>query len=259
MIDFQRYQPAADLLSERVIVVTGAGDGLGRAAALAFARHGATVVLLGRTVAALERVYDAISDEGLPRAAIVGVDLERADAAACAHVAETLHAEFGRVDGVLHNAALLGALTPIEHYDAKLWESVLRVNVTAPFLLTQALLPLLRESRDPSVVFTSASVGRRARAFWGAYAVSCFAVEGLSALLADELENAGEVRVNTLDPGPVRTRMRARAFPGEDPSTAPAPDEVMGAYLYLIGPDSRGVTGQAFCAQGASAALSAPA
>jgi len=259
MTDLHNYHPASDLLAQRVVMVTGAGSGLGRSAAMAFARHGATVILLGRTVAALENVYDAILDDGLPQPAIVGLDLERTDAAACEHVAQTVAAEFGRLDGLLHNAAQLGTLTPIEQYDSATWNRVLQVNVTAPFLLTQALLPLLRESHDPSIVFTSAAVGRRARAYWGAYAVSNFAVEGLAQVLADELENAGEVRVNTIDPGPTRTDMRARAYPGEDPTTVTEPEAVMGAYLYLMGPDSRGVSGRAFSAQGDAAPLSAPA
>lgn len=258
MTDLHSYRAAADLLAQRVILVTGAGTGLGRSAAITFARHGATVILLGRTVAALEQVYDTILDEGLPQPAIVGLDLERADAAACAHVAHTVGEEFGKLDGLLHNAAQLGALTPVEQYDPAMWGRVVQINLTAPFLLTQALLPLLRESSDPSIVFTSSAVGRRARAFWGAYAVSGFAVEGLAQVLADELENAGNVRVNTLDPGAVRTRMRERAYPGEDPSTVTPPEAVMAMYLYLMGPDSRGVSGRAFSAQDGGKAVSAP-
>lgn len=243
------YVAAPDLLAGRHILVTGAGTGIGRAAALAFAEHGATVVLLGRRRAPLEAVYDAIEARGWPRPAILEFDLAHVDAQAYAAAAHTLEQEFGRLDGVLHNAARLGALAPLEHYDPATWTTVLQIKLTAAFLLTRACLPLLKRAPDASIVFTSADVGRRGRAYWGAYGAACFALEGLGQILADELAANTRVRVNTIDPGPVRTALRAQAYPGENPLRHPAPEEIMNTYLYLMGPDSRGVSGQAFTAE----------
>ena len=243
------YQPSATLLAERVILITGAGDGIGRAVAFACATHGATVVLLGRTVAKLESIYDEIVAAGAPRPAIYPMDLEGAVPDHYLELADRLEAELGRLDGLLHNAALLGSLTPIEHYDPVEWLRVMQVNLNAPFLLTQACLALLKRAEDASLLFTSSGVGRRARAYWGAYSASKFAIEALMQILADELDENSHVRVNSINPGRVRTAMRASAYPGENPRTLPAPQDIVLPYLYLLGPDSRGVRGQALDAQ----------
>lgn len=243
------YAPGPELLGGRVILVTGAGDGIGAAAARAFAAHGATVVLLGRTVPKLESVYDAIVDAGHREPAIYPMDLLGALPHHYEELAERLEGELGRLDGLLHNAAVLGALTPLEHYDVELWGRVMQVNLHAPFMLTRACLPLLKRAPDASILFTSSAVGRRGRAYWGAYAIACFAVEGMVQVLADELESQPRIRVNSIDPGPVRTRMRAQAYPAEDSSALPAPEAIVGAYLYLMGPDGRGLSGRALEAQ----------
>lgn len=247
--DAHDYQPAPDLLKDRVILITGAGDGIGRAAALAFARYGANVGLLGRTQRKLESVYDEIVAGGGPQPNIAVMDLARAQGPDYFQLAESIDAEYGRLDGLLHNAGILGQLTPIEHYDVGLWAEVMHVNLTAPFVMTQVLLPLLNKSEDASVVFTSSGVGRAGRAFWGGYAVSKFGIEGLSQVLADETSEAGRIRVNCVNPGRTRTAMRRAAYPGEDPESLPRPEDVLGAYLYLLGPDSRGTTGQSLDAQ----------
>lgn len=243
------YSPSPDLLAGRVILVTGAGDGIGRAVSLAFAAHGASVILLGRTVRKLEEVYDRILDAGGPDPAIYPMDLEGAGPDDHAQLIERVDNEFGRLDGLLHNAARLGTLTPIEHYEPTEWLRVIQVNLNAPFLLTRACLPVLKRSPDASVVFTSSGVGRRGRAYWGAYSASKFGVEGLMQVLADELEKNARVRVNSINPGRVRTAMRAAAYPAENPAQLPAPQEIVGAYLYLMGPDSHDVHGQALDAQ----------
>lgn len=235
-----------DELAGRVIAITGASDGLGRAVALACAQHGATVILIGRNERKLEAVHAEIGALGAPEAAIGVLDLERALAADYDRLAAALGERYGRLDGLLHNAGLLGALSPIEHYDVPTWCRVLHVNLTAAFALTQVLLPLLKKSADASVVFTSSGVGRRGRAYWGAYAVSKFALEGLSQVLADELEGTSAIRVNTLNPGRARTAMRRQAYPAEDVATVPLPAALTGPYLALLGPASRGVTGRAF-------------
>ncbi|MGR2736971.1 YciK family oxidoreductase [Billgrantia sp. Q4P2] len=243
------YVAPADLLRDRIILVTGAGDGIGRAAALAFARHGATVVLLGRTIAKLEKVYDEIEAAGGPQPAIFPLNFEGATHKDYHDMAETLDKEFGRLDGILHNAGLLGRITPFEQYNPALWDQVMQVNINGPIWMTQALLPLLQASPDASVVFTSSSVGRKGRAFWGAYAVSKFATEGFMEVLADEIEHLGTLRVNSLNPGATRTAMRANAYPGEDPETLRTPEEIMPTYLWLMGPESRGCNGERFDAQ----------
>lgn len=239
------YKAPDGLLKDRIILVTGAGDGIGRCAAKTFAAYGATTILLGRTLSKLESVYDEIEAAGGPKPAIVPLNLEGAAVKDYQELAITIEDSFGRLDGILHNAGLLGQLTPIEHYAPETWDQLMKVNVTAPFVLTQALIPALRQSADASVVFTSSSVGRKARAYWGAYAVSKFAVEGLSQLLADELDDERHnVRVNSLNPGATRTNMRSHAYPAENPDSNPRPEDIMPAYLYLMGADSQGVNGQ---------------
>jgi NAD(P)-dependent dehydrogenase (short-subunit alcohol dehydrogenase family) len=243
------YSPRTDLLAERVILVTGAGDGIGRAAAHSFAAHGATVILLGKTQEKLEWVYDEILAAGHPEPMILPLDLQYLTPDTAQAIADTIGEELGRLDGLLHNAALLGTVTPIADYSPERWQQVMQVNVHAAFLLTKTLLPLLTQAPDASILFTTSSVGRQGRAFWGAYAVSKFAVEGMMETLADDLEEVTRVRVNAINPGGTRTRMRAAAYPGENPNTRPAADSLMPLYLYLMGPDSDNITGRSFDAQ----------
>jgi NAD(P)-dependent dehydrogenase (short-subunit alcohol dehydrogenase family) len=247
--DIRQFVPPAGSLEDRVIVITGAGGGLGSALAIASARLGARVVLSGRTVRKLEAVYDEIIAGGGNRPSIAPLDLERADASQYAALADAVRNEYGRVDGLVHCAGLLGELAPIEHYDVVTWMRVMHVNVNASFILTRTLLPLLRLSDDGSVIFTTSGVSIKGRAYWGAYAVSKFAVEGLMQVLADEVDTTTAIRVNSVNPGKMRTPMRARAYPGEDPETVPLPSEVLAPFLFLLGPDGRSVTGQRFNAQ----------
>ena len=247
--DALSYQCPEQAFAGRVILVTGAGDGIGRAVSLALARHGATVILLGRTQEKLEAVYDQIKANGGPEPAMAPVNLDVARPQDYEALADMFDKEFGRLDGILHNASILGDITPLEQYEYGTWDTVMQVNVNAAFYLTRALMPLLRESDDASILFTSSSVGRKGRAFWGAYAVSKFATEGMMQVLADELENVSRIRVNSINPGATRTRMRAMAYPAEDASTLTTPEQIVPAYLYLLGPASTGVTGQALDAQ----------
>ncbi len=243
------YRPPITLLQGKTIMVTGAGDGIGRAAALAYAGHGATVILLGRTGSKLERVYDEIEAAGLPKPALVELDLATAAEENYVNLAAGLADEFGQLDGLLHNASILGERRPIESAGYAAWREVMQVNVNAQFLLTRHLLPLLQAAPAASIVFTSSGVGRTGKAYWGAYAVSKFATEGLMQVLADELENTSKVRVNSLNPGPTNTAMRRSAYPGETPTDNPAPEAIMATYLYLMGDDSAGITGRAFNAR----------
>lgn len=240
------YTPPKDLLQGRTILVTGAGDGIGRAAAVSFGAHGATVVLLGRTLSKLERVYDAIEEAGGPQPALYPMNLEGASPKDYQELAERLAAEFGTLEGLLHNAAILPVLSRIDDYDIESWYKVMQVNLNAPFLLTQACLPLLRKARDASVLFTTDRVGRTGKAYWGAYGVSKFGLEGLMQILAEETAGGGTIRVNSIAPGPTRTSMRAFAYPGEDHTQVKLPETLMPRYLWLMGPDSFGTTGHAF-------------
>ncbi len=242
------YDPAPDSHQGRVVIVTGAGDGIGQAVALALARQGATVGLLGRTLQKLERSYDQIVKAGGAKPALLPFNLETAGAAEYDALHEALDREFGRVDGLAHIAGVLGLLSPIDHYDVPTWCRVLHVNLTASFLLTRTLLPLLRRSADASVVFTSSTVARRGRAYWGAYAVAKFGTEGLMQVLAHELEGT-PIRANSLNPGPVRTAMRLQAFPAEDRDRLVEPAAVTAPYLFLLGPESSGINGMTFDCQ----------
>ena len=240
------WQPRSDLLKERVILVTGAGSGIGAAVAKSYAQYGATVVVLDKVVRRLEQVYDAIEAAAGAQAAIYPMNLEGASEKDYHDLATTIETEFGRLDGLLHNAAMLGALTPIAHFEPELWYRILQVNLNAPFLMTRACLHLLMKSDDASILFSADSMGKRGKAYWGAYGVSKAATENLMQVLADELEANTAVRVNSFDAGPVATGLRSLAYPGENPARLAKPDDVVRPYLYLMGPDSEGVTGRQY-------------
>ncbi|EDT2963275.1 YciK family oxidoreductase [Salmonella enterica] len=242
------YQPKQDLLQNRIILVTGASDGIGREAALTYARYGATVILLGRNEEKLRRVAQHIADEQHVQPQWFTLDLLTCTAEECRQVADRIAAHYPRLDGVLNNAGLLGEIGPMSEQDPQIWQDVMQVNVNATFMLTQALLPLLLKSDAGSLVFTSSSVGRQGRANWGAYATSKFATEGMMQVLADEYQNRS-LRVNCINPGGTRTSMRASAFPTEDPQKLKTPADIMPLYLWLMGDDSRRKTGMTFDAQ----------
>lgn len=244
------YSAPTDLLQGRVILVTGAGDGIGKACALSCAAHGATVVLLGRTLSKLEAVYDEIEAAGHPKPAICPLNLETAVEKDYNDLADQLFDTFGKLDGLVHNAAQLGPRTLIDSVSNEAWLELMQVNVNAPFFLSKAMFPLLRAAPDASVIFVSSSVGRKARAYWGPYAVTKFAIEGLMQVMADEQDGTSEIRVNSVNPGATRTAMRKAAYPAEEPEKNPEPADVMPVFLYLLGPDSKEVNGQALDARG---------
>lgn len=247
--DYKTYTAATDLLRDRIIMITGASDGIGRALALNAAALGGQIILHGRNVKKLETVYDEIEAlESAPRPSIAVLDLASANSNAYESLATNLAEEYGRLDGLVHNASIIGDRFSIEQYDAVQWQRVMHVNLTSAFALTQVMMPMLKESKDASVIFTSSGVGRTGRAYWGAYSVSKFATEGLSQILADEHQQ-GNLRSNCVNPGATRTGMRLEAFPGEDRDKLKRPEEILAPYLYLLGPDSKGITGQSLDSQ----------
>jgi NAD(P)-dependent dehydrogenase (short-subunit alcohol dehydrogenase family) len=245
----KQFTPEADLLAGRVILLTGASSGLGRALAVECARAGATVILSGRNGAKLERVYDEIETMGAPQPAIAMLDLAAATAVDYDNMAKTIDLEFGKLDGVVHAAGQLGDRTPLEQYDVPTWCRVLHVNLTAPFILTQVLLPSLRKSADASVIFVSSGVVKNQRPFWGAYAVAKSGLESVRSMWSQELDGEPNIRVNSVNPGRMRTAMRAAAYPAEDPNTVPTPASVSGPFLYLLSARSRGIDGEYIEAQ----------
>ena len=238
------YQAPADLLKERVILVTGAGQGLGRIAALEFAKHGATVILLGRKVEKLEQVYDEMLAAGYPEAVIFPMDLEQASDEDFKNMALGIKQQLKRLDGILHNAARYFTPSLLESQPLDQWMTLLRVNLAAPFALTRACLPLLRQAPDASVIMTGETHGHTPKAYWGGFAVSKAGLETLTKIWADEMESQSpQIRINAVIPGPINTPMRTRSHPGELPESRIQPETLMPSYLYLMGPDSKDKNG----------------
>lgn len=242
------YIPQQNFLSNKTILVTGAGAGIGKQAALSYAAHGATVILLGRTVKKLEQTYDEIIAANHPQPAIVPLDLKGASKQNYQDMCRTIIDQFQQLDGLLLNASALGVLSPLEFINESTWNEVIQVNVTAQFLMVQALMPALKQATHASVVFTSSSVGTKGRAYWGPYSVSKFATIGLMETLSDEFEKTS-IRFNSINPGATRTAMRSKAYPGEDAKLLKTPLDIMPSYLYLMGDDSLSVKGQNLQAQ----------
>lgn len=238
------FKPEENCLKDKVILITGTGDGIGATAAKTFSKYGATIILLSKTEKKLIGIYDEIVNAGHPQPAIITLNLEEATAEDYANLAHTIENEFGHLDGLIHNAAMFEGLSPISQFDNTLWNRIIQVNLHAPFLLSQAMIPLLNKSQSSSMVFTSSGVAHQGRAYWNAYGATKAAGDNLMGMLADELENNTPIRVNSIDPGRVRTRMRALAFPGEDPMTVPAPEDIMDTYLYLMSDESKDVNGK---------------
>lgn len=238
------YQPPAGSLRGRIILITGAANGLGRAAAVACANAGASVILLDKELKKLEGLYDELIAAGAPEPVLHPMNLEGVGPAEFLELATAIDQHFGRLDGLLHSAAMLGELSPLQQYDPELWARTLHVNVNAPFLLNQVCIPLLRRSDDARIIVTSDRTGRQGHAFWGAYGVANGALEIMMETLALELGADGKVRVNSFDPGPVNTSFRRQAYPAEDTKILPRPESLANYYIYLLGPDSRALHGR---------------
>ena len=220
-------------LKDKVILVTGANRGFGLAITMDLSKAGATVIMLGRDLGSLEYAYDAVVNAGYKEPILYPLDLEGATPENYQELQDNVLEKFDKLDGLIHNAAILGVQMPIEQYDIKLWYSTLQINLSAPFMLTQFLIPALVKSEDARILFLSSSVGREARAYWGAYSVSKFGIEGFAKTLSEELEKTN-ITVNTVNPGKLRTEMRRAAYPAEDSSTVPTPEEKSAAIVYLL-------------------------
>ncbi len=242
------YSITPQILANKTILITGAGAGIGRQAALTYAELGATVILLGKTVAKLEAVYDDIIAKGYPEPAIVPLDLKGSTKQNYIDLAATITGQFGKLDGALLNASILGELTPFNQIHQQIWQDVMQVNVNAQFLLAQALLPSLLKADNASLVFTSSGVGNKGKAYWGAYSVSKFATEGLMQVIADEYENS-TLRTNAINPGATNTNMRSSAYPAENKADIASPEDIMPLYVYLMADDSKAINGQRLNAQ----------
>ncbi len=241
--EIKHYTAPPDLLKDRVILVTGASDGVGKSVAKCYAAHGASVILLSKTIKKLEAVYDEIEAAGGPQPAIYPMNLEGATVKDYDDLAENIEKEFGRLDGLVHNAGWIGALTPFKLYDPELWSRVITINLHAPFLMTRACLALLEQAEDPAIVFSSHDCNR---AYWGAFGIAKAGLQGMMQILASEYDSDQGIRVNSVDTGPVRTNMRIQNYPGEDPATLPEPDSITAPYLYFMGPDAKNETGRDF-------------
>ena len=238
------YEPAAELLAGRVVLVTGAGQGLGRAVALACAAHGATVALLGRKQAKLEATYDAIEAAGGATPALIPLDLATAGSAEYEALAGLVRRDLKGLAGIAHCASHFVPLGPLANQTLEQWLTLLRVNLAAPFALTRACLPLLAAAPDSSVVFTGETHGAHPLAYWGGFAVAKSALSALATIWGGELEHAGKPRMNVLVPGPIATPQRAVSHPGEDRSRLARPEDAARAFLYLLGPEGRPFNGR---------------
>ena len=236
--NWQNFVPPANAFVGKVSLVTGAADGIGRALTLALAKHGATVLMLDKKARHLEKLYDSITEQGFAEPVILPVDLEEMTPESATQIAQAVQTDFGHLDHLIHNAAELGSPSPLDQYDMSYWQKVMQINLQAPYLLTRALLPLLKKDFATQILFTSAEVGRVPKAYGGAYAIAYAGIEAQMTIWAEELENTTQIRVNSIDPGPVRTVLRRRSHPGEDQGGLRTPGQVVPAYLKVLSASS---------------------
>ena len=243
------FKPSKDCLKDKTILITGTGSGIGRAAAKKLSQFGAQLILLSKDTGKLESLYKEIVNQELKEPLIHSMDFEDAKEEQYLIIKEAIKNRFDRLDGLINNAGILGEKKSLEQYQYSMWKKVLNINLDSAFLLTKTLLPLLNHSKQSSILFTSSGVGKKGRAYWGGYAISKFATEGMMEVFADELENTSRIRVNCINPGPVRTKLREEAYPAEDPETNPLPEEIMNLYVYLMCDESKDINGQSINAQ----------
>ena len=231
-------------LQDHVILITGAGKGIGRSLAIAAAKHGATTILVGKSLKNLESVYDEITSNGYPEPALHPTNLVMLDPKGANELVDNITQMFGRLDALVHNAGITGPLAPLELLSPQKWLEVIQLNLNVPFLLSQAMLPLLKKSKQASILFTTAHEAYQAKAYWGPYCASKHGVAALAKTLHEELENNTDIRVNCINPGIVRTSLRMSAFPAVDPVNFTDPDDLMPHYIHLLSPAAKAIRGQ---------------
>ena len=237
------YQATNDCLKDRIILITGATRGIGKAVAMDCARHGATILLVAKDLKRLEQTYDEIIDLSASQPAMLNIDLESASADDFQNIAQSIEKEYGRLDGLLHNAGRVGGLTPLQQIELQTWSRLITLHLHTPFLLSRACIPLLKKSTDPSILFT---VDETNKAYWGGYGVSKYGQISLLHILSEELDGDQKIRVNGVHPGKVRTDLRTHNYPGINPNEFPAPESITAPFIYFLGPDSAGITGSIY-------------
>ena len=235
--DWQSYSPTKNCLRDKIILVTGAADGIGKAVSTACAEYGATVIMLDKKTRHLEKVYDAIIERGFTEPVMLPLDLLSCTPETAETINQGIETDFGQLDGLLHNAAELGSPSPMDQYDYEYWQKVMQINLQAPYFLTRGLLPTLQASERAQLLFTSAKCGRSPAAYWGAYGIAYGGLEAQMKIWAEELENPSNICVNSIDPGPVRTAFRRRSHPGESQESLLAPQAITNAYIKLLSGD----------------------
>ncbi len=235
--EWQNYVPQNSALNGKVILVTGAADGIGKAVTIALAKHGASVLMLDKKARHLEKLSDEMVERGYAEPIILPIDLMEVTPETATTLAQAVLDDIGHLDGLLHNAAELGSPSPLDQYDMEYWNSVMHTNLQAPYVLTRALLPLLKQDHTTNILFTSADVGRNAAPYWGAYSIAYAGLEAQMTIWAEELETVSNIKVNSIDPGAVRTTLRRRSHPGESQDSLATPQSITPAYLKLLAGD----------------------
>ena len=221
------------------ILITGSSDGIGKSLAIEFSKLGANIILLGRNSEKLDAVYDLLDHSHVSQKhLILEADWALLSNEAAQEIFIAISQEFEVLDGIIHNAALLGTMSSLEDYDLSSWDEVMKVNLRAPFILTKTLKVMLENASLPRLIFTSSGVANKGRSFWGAYSVSKFGIKGLAEIFKDELEATTKIKVFNFDPGKTRTNMRAAAYPAEDPNTLKSPTELIDCYLWFFQEES---------------------
>lgn len=244
MEKFEPYQAPAKLLENKVILITGAGQGIGREVALSYAAHGASVILLGRNEKKLNSVYDAIEELNAPKPAAITIDLAKIDTAGLNRTAEVIKSEFGQLDGIVHNAHASCPPSPLANQTLEEWNELFRVNTAIPFALTKACMPLLKASSDASVILTGETHALHPKAYWGKYSVSKAGLSHFLAIAASEWDCFPNFRINMIVPGPVHSPFRTKTHPGETREELPPIASLLPTYLYWMGKDSKGRSGE---------------
>ena len=223
-----------NLLKNKNILITGASNGIGKSLSENLSKYGANVIMLSRNENALDAIYDSLKKKYQTNPCILKCDLENIDDEKSQEIANIISKNYQNLDSIIHNAAILEKMSDIESFDLQTWDKVMRINLTSAFILSKYLIPLMKSSTTPRIIFTTSSVGKKGKAFWGAYSVSKAGVNALSDILSDELESISNIKVFNFDPKATKTNMRAMAYPAEDPSANKNPDQLINYYLWML-------------------------